>query len=139
MQDTNPRFALVGIAVTGQYRSSPKAGQVRYDAFLAHLVEGRMLDTLRRLLDGVDDARKDGLEDVNVVVCYRDEKTLKQDPRMLWTSRMALSELRLRERLLQLVEERLGDAPARLHPYHVLDEKTLGISASDRMIRILNL
>ncbi|KAF3768797.1 hypothetical protein M406DRAFT_327216 [Cryphonectria parasitica EP155] len=128
----------MGVAVTGRYRNHPKAGQVRYDAFLAHLVEGRMQDTLKRLLGDVNEAQKQGLKNVQLLILYRDESTLSQDPKMIWSSRMMASELRLRERLLALVEEELGEAPD-LHPYHVLNEKALCITESERIVKIQNL
>lgn len=124
----------IGIAVTGRYRHGPKTGQVRHDAFLAHLVEGRMRDTLKQLLVDVTEAKKKGLYLNSMLVCYRDEKTLSQDTRMIWNSKTVSEEVRLRELLIQMVEEALGETPD-LVPYHVLDEKSVCIGP-ERLVRI---
>lgn len=130
-----PRLAGgLGIAVTGRYRH---AGVGRDDAFLAHLVEGRMRDTLKQLLGDVVEAKKSGLQVVRMVVCYRDEGTLGQDTRMVWNSKMVSAEVRLREALVLMVEEALGVLPELL-PYHVLDEKSVCIGP-ERFVRVLNL
>lgn len=125
----------IGVAVTGHYRQGARAGQVRYDAFMAHLVEGRMRDTLKALLSDVEHARKKGFVVVKTTFCYRDEKTLNQDQRMIWSSRMVIDESKLRERLVQMAENSLGDAPD-LHPYHVLSEKAMSITGPDRTVKI---
>lgn len=126
----------IGIAATGRYRHGPKAGQVRNDAFLAHLVEGRMRETLKQFLADIAEAKKKGLYLVSMLVCYRDEKTLSQDTRMIWNSKTVSEEVKLRELLLQIVEEALGEIPD-LVPYHVLDEKSVCIGP-ERLVRIVN-
>ncbi|KAJ4416916.1 hypothetical protein N0V82_006466 [Gnomoniopsis sp. IMI 355080] len=127
----------IGIAVTGRYSHSLKSGQVRYDAFLAHLVEGRMRETLKQLLYDVAEAKKKGLNILSMLVCYRDEKTLGQDTRMIWNSRTVSEEVKLRESLMQMLEEVLGETPD-LVPYHVLNEKSVCID-SEKFIRIINI
>lgn len=127
----------MGIGVHGRYERGPKAGQVRYDAFLAHLVEGRMEDTMLVLQAQVEEARKKGLVDIKTVVCYRDDKTLNQDPRMIWNSQMVAGEQRLNERFIQRVEMWWG--PPLLRPYHVLDEKAMCITSPDRIIKVTNI
>lgn len=126
----------IGIAVTGRYRHALKHGQVRYDAFLAHLVEGRMRETLKQLLVEVTEAKKKGLEILTLLVCYRDEKTLGQDTRMIWNSKTISEEVRLRESLMEMVEEALGETPD-LVPYHVLDEKSVCIGP-ERLVSMNN-
>lgn len=126
----------IAIAVTGRYRHGLKPGQVRHDAFLAHLVEGRMRETLKKLLVDVAEAKKKGLHVLSMLVCYRDEKTLSQDTRMIWNSKTISEEVRLRESLIQMLEEELDESPD-LVPYHVLNERSVCIG-SDRLIRINN-
>lgn len=126
----------IGIAVTGCYSQRLKHGQVRYDAFLAHLVEGRMRETLKQLLLEVAEAKKKDLQIVTLLVCYRDEKTLGQDTRMVWNSKMVSEEVKLRESLISMVEEVLGETPD-LVPYHVLDEKSVCIGP-ERLVKINN-
>lgn len=126
----------IGIAVTGRYSHSLKSGQVRYDAFLAHLVEGRMRETLKQLLFDVAEAKKKGFHILSLLVCYRDEKTLGQDMRMIWNSKTVSEEVKLRESLMQMLEEVLGETPD-VVPYHVLEEKSLCID-TEKLIRIVN-
>lgn len=126
----------IGVAVTGRYHHGPKHGQVRYDAFLAHLVEGRMRETLKQLLVEVAEAKKKGFQILTLLVCYRDEKTLGQDSRMIWNSKTVSEEVRLRESLISMVEEVLGETPDMV-PYHVLDEKSVCIGP-ERLVSINN-
>ncbi|KAJ4386698.1 hypothetical protein N0V93_009596 [Gnomoniopsis smithogilvyi] len=126
----------IGIAMTGRYRQGLKPGQIRHDAFLAHLVEGRMRETLKQLLVDVAEAKKKGFITLSLLVCYRDEKTLSQDPRMVWNSKTISEEIRLRESLVQMLEEALDESPD-LVPYNVLDEKSICIG-SERLIKINN-
>ncbi|CAN8100659.1 unnamed protein product [Discula destructiva] len=126
----------IGIAMIGRYRHGAKAGQVRDDAFMAHLVEGSMRETLKQFLGDVVVAKKKGLQVISMVLCYRDEKTLSQDTRMIWNSRMVTEELRLRKTLVCMVEEALGELPDML-PYHVMDEKSVCIGP-ERLIRIVD-
>lgn len=126
----------IGIAITGCYRQRLKHGQARYDAFLAHLVEGRMRETLKQLLVDVAEAKKKGLETLTFMVCYRDEKTLGQDKRMIWNSKTVSEEVKLRESLISMMEEVLGETPD-LVPYHVLDEKSVCIGPG-RLVSINN-
>lgn len=126
----------IGVAVTGRYYQGLKHGQVRYDAFLAHLVEGRMRETLKQLLVEVAEAKKKGLQILTLLVCYRDEKTLAQDTRMIWNSKTVSEEVKLRESVILMVEEVLGETPG-LVPYHVLDEKSVCIGP-ERLVSINN-
>lgn len=115
----------MGIAVRGQYgeRSRAGSGQVRHDAFLAHLVEGRMEQTMQALVAQVEEAvRRRGLRDLQTDICYRDDQTLDQDSGMIWNSQMIAVERRLNDRFICRAEELWGCTP-RLHPYHVSGDK----------------
>lgn len=93
-----------------------------------------MQDTLKRLLHhDVDEVGQQGRAQGHQhghLLARRDNSE------RLWNSKKAAPELRLMERLLQLVGERLDGASARLHPYRVLNEKALCITGSDRTIGI---
>ncbi|PSR74870.1 hypothetical protein BD289DRAFT_209734 [Coniella lustricola] len=136
-RSTSAASGMAAAAAAAANNKTNNPSEPRYDSFLAHLVEGRMQDTLKRLISDVDAAQKQGLRDVRMLVLYRDEKSLAEDPRMVWTRRMVASEAKLRERLVGMLEEELGATPA-LQAYHVLDEKALGITAADRDFRIQN-
>lgn len=129
-----PRLAGgMGIAVRGVYADRPRAGQqARPDAFLAHLVEGRMEETMQTLTSQVEEAwRRWGLRSLQTDVCYRDDQTLEQDPGMLWNSQMVGGERRLNDRFLGRVEELWGHGtPPRLHPYHVCCGDKVGMCIS---------
>lgn len=113
----------MGIAVRGRYTDRPRAGHVRYDAFLAHLVEGRMEETMQALAAQVEEARRRwGLRHLVTDICHRDDQTLDQDPGMIWNSQMIGSERRLNDRFICQAEA-LWDTPPRLHPYHVSSER----------------
>lgn len=133
----------MGIAVCGRYTDRPRAGQVRHDAFLAHLVEGRMEDTMLALQAQVEEARRRGLRDLATEICYRDDQTLTQDPGMLWNSQMVGAERRLNDRFICRAEALWGTP--RLHPYHVSGEKvgmcvsSLADDRQDRVVSVLNI
>lgn len=139
----------LGIAVRGVYADRPRAGPqpARPDAFLAHLVEGRMEETMQTLVAQVEEARRRwGLRDLATDVCYRDDQTLEQDPGMLWNSHMVAAERRLNDRFIGRVEELWGGTP-RLHPYHVCgDQVGMCISAGfadgrpgSRVVSVMNI
>lgn len=116
----------IGVAIIGDYAHPPRAGHVRHNAFMAHLVEGRMRDTLKTLLRDLELAKRKGLVVRRTTFRYRDEDTPRHDRRMIWSSRMVIEERRLRERLVLMVAEGLGKAPD-LQPYHVLGDKVMSV------------
>jgi hypothetical protein len=81
----------IGIGVCGTYTQEAEPGEIRYDAFLAHLADGpRMEKTWQSLRRKVDLAKEKGLGDLRMQVCVVDPPTLRKDKAgsMVWSRAM---------------------------------------------------
>lgn len=70
----------IGISVYDMYARKAEPGEIRYDAFLAHLADGPLMEkTWQSLKSKVDRAKSNGLTNLKIRVCIVDPSTLKED------------------------------------------------------------
>lgn len=134
---TGPLSGGMAIGVVLTFADFPRAGQPRFDKFLAHLMEGKMQETFMSLQEQVEEVkRRQKVKKIEVWLCYRDQSSLWDDKGMLWNSQMICAEYRLVERFIEMTKGL--SSYVQLHAYHVLQEQVMCVT-KDGEIRIRKL
>ena len=93
----------IGISVCGTYVEKAEPGEIRYNAFLAHLADGTDTEkTFQSLKSKVDLAKSNGLTNLKIQVCVVDPSTLKEDETegMSWTQAMIVEQQKINEKYI---------------------------------------
>lgn len=134
---TGPLLGGMAIGVVFSFEGSPKAGQPRFDKFLAHLTEGHMKENFERLQEQVEEAkRRHRVKSIEVWLCYRDPASLRDDEGMIWNSQMQNGECELIEGIIE--KTKALSTYVQLHSYHVLQQKDMCVTEEGK-IRIRKL
>lgn len=135
----------IGISVCGMYDQKAEPGEIRYDAFLAHLADGPVMEkTWHSLKSKVDRAKSNGLTNLKIRVCIVNPSTLKEDktPDMKWSQAMIVEQQKLNDRYVikaasLLTMARTGSQKVDVQSHHINKEADMQIT-SGRRILILN-
>lgn len=134
---TGPLSGGMAIGVVLSFAESPRAGQPRFDKFLAHLMEGHMKQTFDCLQEMVQEAqRRHRVTKTEVWLCYCDPSSLWDDKEMIWNSQMIYAEHELVEHFIEMTKSL--SSYVQLHAYHILQKKDMCITKDGR-IRIRKL
>ncbi|POS78048.1 hypothetical protein DHEL01_v203563 [Diaporthe helianthi] len=88
----------IGISVCGTYSQQAQPGEIRHNAFLAHLADGPAMErTWKSLESKVDRAKKSGLMGLRIQVCVVDPSTLREDKEMRWSKDMVDGQRRIND------------------------------------------
>lgn len=130
----------IGIGVCGKYSHRAEPGEIRYNAFLAHLVDGQAMEsTWQSLKTKVDLAKRNGLKDLKIQVCVVDPSTLREDnvPNMRWSQGMIDDQRRLNHNYINKAAG-LGDrgprSKVKVHQHHINEGVDMQITRGRKML-----
>lgn len=132
----------IGISVCGMYAQKAERGEIRYDAFLAHLADGPLMEkTWQSLKSKVDRAKSNGLRDLKIRVCIVNPSTLKEDktPGMKWSQAMIVEQQKLNDHYVNkatslLTTTRRGSEKVDVQSHHINKEADMQITSGRRML-----
>lgn len=134
---TGPLSGGMAVGLVLSFAESPRAGQPRFDKFLAHLMEGHMRQTFQCLQEKVEEAkRRHRVIKTEVWLCYCHPSSLWDDKEMIWNSQMIYAEHELVEHFIEMTKGL--SSYVQLHAYHILQEQYMFITKDGR-IRIQKL
>lgn len=132
----------IGISVCGIYPRRAEPGEIRYNAFLAHLAEGPPMErTWQSLESKVERAKKNGLRDLEIQVCVVDPLTLREDeaPDMRWSQRMIDGQKKLNRDYIQKasgLRDRGSRSKIEVCQHHINDIVDMRITGDREMLVI---
>lgn len=129
----------IGISVCGTYAQEAEPGEIRYDAFLAHLADGPLMEkTWQSLKSKVDLAKSNGLANLKIRVCVVDPATLKEDETdgMNWTQAMIVEQQKLNNEYVNKAASLLtaGSQKVDVQKHHINKDVDMRITSDRRML-----
>lgn len=117
-------------------------GEIRHDAFLAHLADGPQMEkTWQSLKTKVDLAKSKGLTNLKIRVCVVNPSTLKEDetPGMRWSQAMVLEQQKINDDYVARAAGLLGTVSQGLdfQGHHINNDIDMRVTR-DRKILILD-
>ncbi|KAG6361301.1 hypothetical protein INS49_009526 [Diaporthe citri] len=127
----------IGISVCGTYAQEAEPGEIRYDAFLAHLADGPLMEkTWQSLKRNVDLAKSNGLTNLKIQVCIVDPSTLKEDNGMKWSQALIAEQQKINDDYIIKATSLLttGSQKVDVHSHHINKEVDMRITSDRRML-----
>lgn len=129
----------IGISVCGRYAHKAEPGEIRYDAFLAHLADGPLMEkTWQSLKRKVDLAKSNGLTNLKIRVCIVNPSTLKEDRTqgMKWSQAMIVEQQKLNDFDVIKATSLLttGSQKVDVQSHHINEEADMRITSRRRML-----
>ncbi|KAK7716397.1 hypothetical protein SLS64_003551 [Diaporthe eres] len=132
----------IGISVCGTYAQKAEPGEIRCDAFLAHLADGPLMEkTWQSLKSKVDRDKSNGLTDLKIRVCIVNPSTLKEDktPGMKWSQAIIIEQQKLNDYYVikatsLLTTTRRGSQKVDVQRHHINKEADMQITSGRWML-----
>ncbi|KAI7783693.1 hypothetical protein LA080_011402 [Diaporthe eres] len=132
----------IGISVCGMFDRKAEPGEIRHDAFLAHLADGPLMEETWQLLKRkIDRAKSNGLTDLKIRICIVNPSTLNEDktPGMKWSQAMIIEQQKLNDHYVikansLLTTTRRGSQKVDVQSHHINKEVDMQITSGRRML-----